>query len=546
MDFPGVSAYARKAYGDTGLWDGELLDEYLTRCAAARPDALAIVDGDVRISYRELAQRVRAVAAGLRGLGVGRGDVVSMQLPNWWETTVIHFAAISIGAISNPTMPILRDRDLGFMVGSAGAKVLIVPAQYRRHDHGSMALRLMPELAALQQVVTVRGQCAGALTFEDLLACAPGGGAAEPGRSADDPVVLLYTSGTESSPKGAVHSHNTLGYENRSMIELYDLTDDDVIWAPSPIAHITGVLFALHLPTMIGSPVVLQDVWDPSVALELIESEHATFVVAATPFLHGLVYHPRRTEFDLTSLRVFVCGGADVPPSLIADADSALAVKAVRLYGSTEIPTVTSSAADAPLNRRASTDGKAIAAAEIVVVDDDGKLVPAGTTGLIRARGPEAMLGYLGMDRNPFDVQGWFDTGDLGRLDANGYLTVVGRSKDIILRGGENISAKEVEDLLLSHPSIADIAVVAMPDARLTERACAVVVLRPGATLELSDLAAHLSSLLVAKQKFPERLEFIDELPRTPTGKVQKFVVRQWVLGRLNAIPLNEASSAPR
>ena len=532
--FPTVSSYARRAYGDSGLWDGELLDGYLWRSADRTPDRLAVVDGDVRLTYAELARRVTAVAAGLRGLGVRRGDVVSLQLPNWWEATVVHFAVIALGAVVNPTMPILRDRDLAFMVDGAGSRVLVVADRYRNHDHGAMALRLADELPALEHVVTVRGRRDGALGFEDLLAAPPADGAPEPGRSADDPVVLLYTSGTESSPKGAVHSHNTLGYENRTMIELFGLTDDDVVWAPSPIAHITGVLFALHLPTMTGSPVALQDVWDPTAALTLIAAERCTFVVAATPFLHGLTYHPRLAGFDVTSLRVFVCGGADVPPALIADAGALLDVAAVRLYGSTEIPTVTSSAADAPLERRAGTDGRAIAAAEIAVVDDDGAAVPHGTTGRLRARGPEAMLGYRGLDRDPFDAEGWFDTGDLGRLDDDGYVTVVGRSKDIIVRGGENISAKEVEDLLYTHPAIADVAVVAVPDPRLTERACAVVVLRPGADLELADLAAHLDAQHVARQKYPERLEFVDELPKTPTGKVQKFALRQQMAERLS------------
>ncbi|QNK83443.1 AMP-binding protein [Nakamurella sp. PAMC28650] len=533
MTFPGVSAFARRAYSDTGLWDGELLDDYLFRCASRTPDRPAVIDADSRISYGQLARRVTAVAAGLRGLGVGRGDVVSIQLPNWWEAMVVHFAAISIGAVSNPTMPILRDRDLAFMVGSARAKVLVVAADYRNHDHGAMALRLGRELPGLEHVVTVRGRREGALAFDELLASAPEGGTPEAGRSADDPVVLLYTSGTESSPKGAVHSHNTLGYENRTMIELFELTADDVVWAPSPIAHITGVLFALHLPTMLDCAVALQDIWEPTTALELIQAERCTFVVAATPFLHGLTYHPELSRFDVGCLRVFVCGGADVPPTLIADAGERLGVRAVRLYGSTEIPTVTSSAAGAPLDRRARTDGRAIADADIVVVDDEGRPVPIGTVGRLRARGPEAMLGYLGLDRDPFDPDGWFDTGDLGSLDEGGYVTMAGRSKDIILRGGENISAKEVEDLLGTHPAIADVAVVSMPDPRLTERACAVVVLRPGASLELSDLTAHLDALQVARQKYPERLEFVDELPRTPTGKVQKFALRTLVAERL-------------
>ena len=529
--FPPVTAWARRAYGDSGLWDGRLLDGYLEEAAAANPGGLAVVDAATRLTYAELLERVGTIAGGLYELGVRRGDVVAMQLPNWWEALAVHFAILRLGAVSNPVMPILRERDMSYVLEQGGARVLVSAADYRGFDHGALALHLAEQLPALEHVVTVRGRRSGALDLADLWAGASAV-PADSGRSADDPVVLLYTSGTEAKPKGAVHSHNTLGYENRTMIELYRLSTDDVVWAPSPIAHITGVLFAFHLPVMLRAPVVLQDVWDAERALALIEAERCSFVVAATPFLHGITYSPEQPRSDTSSLRTFVCGGADVPPALIRDAGEALGVRAVRLYGSTEIPTLTGSSAEASLEQRATTDGRPIADAGVRIVDDEGQDAAVGEPGLILARGAEAMLGYLGADVQPFDAEGWLDTGDLGYLDAEGYVTIVGRRKDIILRGGENISAKEVEDLLYAHPGIAEVAVVAVPDPRLTERACAVVVPRPGAVVDLASIVAFLEVQSIARQKFPERLEIVNELPKTPTGKIQKFRLRQLVADR--------------
>lgn len=530
-DFPVVSAWAQRAYGDSGLWNGRLLDGYLDDAATVTPDRLAVVDAGTRLTYAELLERVARIAGGLRELGVGRGDVVAMQLPNWWEALAVHFATLRLGAVSNPIMPILRERDMAYVLEQGCAKVLVSAAEYRGFDHGALALRLAEQLPDLEHVVTVRGRRRGVLALDDLTADATGGAAA-PDRSADDPVVLLYTSGTEAKPKGAVHSHNTLGYENRTMIELYRLGAADVVWAPSPIAHITGVLFAFHLPVMLGAPVVMQDVWNAERALALIEAERCSFVVAATPFLHGITYSPEQPRTDTSSLRTFVCGGADVPPALIRDAGEALGVRAVRLYGSTEIPTLTGSSAEASLEHRATTDGRPIADARVRIVGDDGQDAPVGEPGLIVARGAEAMLGYLGAAVQPFDEEGWLDTGDLGRMDADGYMQIVGRRKDIILRGGENISAKEIEDLLYTHPDIADVAVVAVPDPRLTERACAVVVPRVGTKVDLASIVAFLEDKSIARQKFPERLEIVGELPKTATGKVQKFQLRQLVAER--------------
>ncbi|QLL10390.1 AMP-binding protein [Mycobacterium vicinigordonae] len=533
-EFPRISSRARRLYGRQEIWPDRLLDNWLAEAAERSPQRAAVVDGDVRLSYRELIERVDRAAAGLRRLRVGHGEVVSFQLPNWWEALVLHFAIIRIGAISNPLIPILRDRELQFMLGAARTKVLVVPGTFRGYDHAGLAQRVRNHLPALERVVTVRGRRRpDATTFTELL-IKDDGIEPEQFRRPDDAVLLLYTSGTESEPKGVVHSHNTLSYDNVSIIEHFELHSSDVVFVPSPIAHITGVLYGLHLASMLGSTVVYQDVWEPTRALELVQAERCSFVVAATPFLHGLTYHERLSEYDVSSLRVFACGGADVSPDLIRAANERLDCYALRVYGSTEVPTLTAGACTDPIDKRANTDGRRVGIAEVAILDEDGNRCAHGEVGQLFARGPEAFLGYYGRSGAiSFTADGWFDTGDTARIDNDGYVQIAGRTKDIILRGGENLSSKEIEDLLVGYPDVLDVAVVAMPDPILGERACAVVVPRAGAILRLADLTNYLDRLGTAKQKWPERLELVDELPKTPTGKVQKLRLREHVAARL-------------
>ncbi len=506
----------------------------MQRSVDSTPDTDALVEGATRLSYADLDRLVAEAAAGLRRLGMTRGNVVSFQLPNWWEALVLHLALVRIGAVSNPLMPILREREMRYMLGRSRSRILITVDHFRGFDHGDLARNLQADLGDLETVVLVRPESTNGARFEDLLGTRAGGDP-DPNRGPDDPVVLLYTSGTEANPKGALHSHNTLGYEDRSIIEHFGLTSADVVFMPSPVAHITGVLYGFHLATMLGTKVVYQDVWEAGEALELIERERCSFTVAATPFLHGLTYHERLAQHDVSSLRIFACGGADVPPDLIRDADERLGCCAVRVYGSTEFPTLCAGHRSDPVDRRATTDGRLIGPAEARVVDDHGVEVLPDTVGNLSVRGPEAFIGYLGESRSALDPEGWFETGDLASIDHDGFIRIAGRTKDIIIRGGENISVKEIEDLLYAHPDVADVAIVAMPDPRLVERACAVVVPVAGATLTLSAVAEYLNGFNLAKHKFPERLELVDSLPRTPTGKVQKYVLRQLVQERIAA-----------
>jgi cyclohexanecarboxylate-CoA ligase len=347
-------------------------------------------------------------------------------------------------------------------------------------------------------------------------------------RSANDVALLLYTSGTTSDPKGALHTHNTLDYENRSIVDLFGLDGSDMVFMPSPVTHITGLLYGAQMPFMLGGGAVLLDVWSPEEAVALIDRHKCTFSVGATPFLHGILETIQDRPAGELPLRVFGCGGADVPPDLIRRATGRLGGFVTRVYGSTEYPTALSGAPGDPLEKCATTDGRAIADAQTRVAAVDGGVAGPGVEGELQVRGPELFLGYLDeqLNEHSFLEGGWFQTGDLAAVDEDGFVQITGRKKDIIIRGGENISAKEIEDLVFEHPKVAEVSVVGMPDPVLVERICAFVVPREGADLQLPELVEFLRSHGIANQKLPERLVVQRELPKTASGKIQKFRLR--------------------
>lgn len=534
-----LDAELARRYTDDGSWAGNLVDGYLEDATAATPDAVAVIDRHRSWSYRELDEAVNRLASALEDRGVVRGDVVSWMLPNRVEALIVHHAAMRLGGVSNPIIPIYRHHETRFILRQARSTVMVVPDEFRGFAYPQMIAEIRDDLPDLRTVVVIGAAdpAAGDVAFDDLLTGGRPDPIDRPGRAADDIALLLYTSGTTSSPKGALHSHDTLDHENRSIIDLYGLTGDDVVFMPSPVGHIIGVLYGMQLPAMLGTAVVLLDVWDPGRALELVEAHRCTFTVAATPFLAGLVSHPSLPDTDVGSLRVFACGGADVPPELIRTATTALGCTVGRGYGSTEYPTATGGNAADDLAQRAHTDGRPIGRTEIRV-ETDGELL---------VRGPEMFLGYLdgALNDDAFTADGWFRTGDLARVDAGGYVEITGRKKDIIIRGGENISAKEIEDHLFEHPAIADVAVVASPDPVLVERVCAVVVPAPGATVTLDEVVAWLTERRTARQKLPERLVLLDDLPRNASGKVQKFRLRELV-ARSQPVPTQPVPSQPR
>ncbi len=542
MDFDAVLLAPRRASMiQQGLWHDRTINDYLDACVQSCPDKLAISavraeSGSVRrFTYREVAQMADRIAVGLARLGVVRNDVVACQLPNWWQFSLVYLACSRIGAVMNPLMHIFRERELGFMLKHGEAKVIIAPKTFRGFDYEAMVTGLQPSLPDLQHVIIVDGT--GSNSFEALLSgpawetepdTADILSRSRPGP--DDITQLIYTSGTTGEPKGVMHSANTVMANIVPYAERLCLGADDVVLMASPMAHQTGFMYGLVMPIMLKASVVLQDVWEPLKAIALIREEKVTFTMASTPFLTDLTRHVAESGQAVPTLTTFLCAGAPIPGPLVEQARSVLGTKIVSAWGMTENGAVTLIQLDDDDERAFTTDGLALRGVEVKVADVDGTTLPPGEAGKLYVRACSNFGGYLKRPHwNNTDAEGWFDTGDLARMDAQGYIRITGRSKDVIIRGGENIPVVEIESMLYRHPAVAMAAVVAYPDDRLGERACAVVVPKPGQTLDLPGLVDYFKSLKVALQYIPERLELLEAMPTTPSGKIQKFKLRDIV-----------------
>lgn len=517
-----------------GIWVDRVLTDYLDRWVAEKPGDTAIIsfheeDGTTtRLSWQELGQKVDSIARGLTACGVGRGDVVSFQLPNWWQFIAIHLACVRIGAASNPLMPIFRDREMSFMVRHAESKVLIVPARFRGFDHGELALGLLRDCATLKQVFIIGGT--GSHSFEDAFLSNEGpamtGALLEP----NDVTQLLFTSGTTGESKGVMHTSNTLLGVVLQFIERMQLGSDEVVFMPSPLAHQAGFAYGLILSEILGAPIVLQDIWNPARAVELIEQHCTTMTFAATPFLADLAGFPGVEKRSLDTFRLFVTSGAPIPPVVVQLAQDKLHAQVVASWGMTECCSATTTLPSG--YKVLESDGVTMPGLEVAIVDDDGRELPRGQPGSLKFRGASLFVGYLKRPQlYAVDDEGWFTTGDIARMDEEGYIRICGRVKDIIIRGGENIPVVEVESALYKIPQVVEVAIVAMPDPRMAERACAFVTLRPGERLTLEQMRSHLAGEGVSKHFWPERLEVIEKMPWTPTGKIQKFVLREIAKG---------------
>lgn len=482
----------------------------LGEAAETTPHRVLIVDGDVTLDVATLHRQATALA-GAMAQRLPTGSVVSFMLPNWHEAAVVYLAATWAGMVVNPILPSLRDSELRFILADADVRMIFIPQVFRGHDYADMLSRVTADLTDPPEVVVIRG--AGHTPFDDLLTADP----IPPHTGATDAVqMLMYTSGTTGRPKGVLHSHASLHALIRQLGEHWRIDPGDTFLVPSPIAHIGGSIYAFECPLLLGSTAVLMQAWEPDEAVALMSRHRCTHMAGATPFLEGLLAAAQRADNRLPDLKVFICGGASVPPSLISRAagffDNAIVT---RVYGSTEVPVSTIGSPADPV-RAAESDGRA-GVADITVVD-----------GEIRVRGPQMLTGYLHAEdaADAFDADGYFRTGDLGYLTADGYLVVTGRAKDLIIRNGENISPKEVEDVLIGHPSITEVAVVGIPDARTGERACAVIVPAAGTTPGVEDLRALLAAHGMAKFKAPEQVALWESLPRNDAGKVLKHRIR--------------------
>ncbi len=518
-----------------GFWRGRTLLDALDDCVARSPQRTAIVDHRLAsgerhaLSYAELGRRVERIAQGLAALGVGSGDVISYQLPNWWEFTAVHLAALRLGAITNPLMPIFRERELDFMLRLAESKVFIVPKRFRDFDYEAMANALRPKLPALGHVLVVGGS--GPSAFEGLL----GEGVPDkPTRLAghrpgpDDVIEIIFTSGTTGEPKGVMHTSHTLFSNLEPYAERLGLGAKDVVLMASPMAHQTGFMYGLMMPVFLGGTSVLLDTWNPARAVDLIAAERVSFTMASTPFLLDLTNEAEKRKQDVDTLRIFLSAGAPIPRSLVRRAAAGLGASIISAWGMTENGAVTTTRPEDPAEKTFGTDGCPLAGMELRTIDAEGRPLGPEEQGRLQVRGCSNFVGYL---KRPelygTDPEGWFDTGDLAHMDADGYVRITGRSKDILIRGGENVPVVEIEDLIYQHPAVLETAIVGMPDPRLGERGCAFVTLRQGQSLTLKELIAFLEGKKVAKQYLPERLEVIPALPKTPSGKVQKFRLRE-------------------
>ena len=467
--------------------------------------------GEVVVAGRRMGTRMTAA-------GIGRGDIVACMLANWREWLVVAVAAAQAGAVMLPIVTIYGAKELGFILRQSKAKWLFTPDRFRNVDYRQV-LADCGDLPALERHVAI-GSNFDALEGE--------GSIADPVPvDANDLALLVYTSGTTADPKGVMHSACGFLAEMETMRLMRAGSDDDAVISPWPPGHVAGAL-SMYRFLCQGTPLILMDQWDARLAAELID-RHKVTSSSGTPFhLSGMIAAADAQGYDLTSLRQYLVGAAPVPPSLI-ERCQALGLAVYHCYGSSEHPTVTSGVVDDPLDKQLHTEGRAIIGSEMRFVDDDGEDVPAGHNGEICTRGPELFMGYLdaSLNESAFLPGGWYRTGDIGRLDEAGYLLITDRKKDIIIRGGENISSKEVEAVLLGHPAVADVAVVAARDERMGEVVRACVVLTPGATLTLDAVRDHFFAAGIAKQKTPERLSLFAELPRNASGKVLKHELRR-------------------
>jgi cyclohexanecarboxylate-CoA ligase len=524
-----------------GLWGDELVIDHLDRTAEKMPDSVAVVSYNsttgvrTTLSFRQIKRLSDRVALGLVDLGIGVGDVVAAQLPNWWHYFVLYPACARIGAILNPLMPIFRQRELEFMLGFAKTKMLVIPNSFRGFDYPGMVDGLRGKLPALEHVLVVDGEDS-TTSFESVLLMNRKEDEARCGEvfaarrtTADSVTELMYTSGTTGQPKGVMHTHNTLLCKARLATELVGMTDEDVIYMGSPLAHQTGFMYACVWSLVSGAKSVLQDVWQPIQAAQNIQDEACTLTLASTPFLSDLVYSSAVRQYDTRSLRLFLCAGAPIPRVLLHDAAQAYPnLYVMSAWGMSENGVVTATYPGDSPEKVFETDGRALPHQSVRVVGDDGAALPNGQEGRLQSKGPTLFVGYFQRpDAYEIDDDSWFETGDNARMDDDGYIRITGRSKDIIIRGGENIPVVEVEELLYRHGAIQDAAVIGIPDSRLGERGCAVVSLQPGASFSFELMVEHLLACQLSKNYLPERLELIEEFPRTPSGKIQKFKLRE-------------------
>jgi 3-phosphoshikimate 1-carboxyvinyltransferase len=511
-----------------------LIFEAVARHARERPHERAVVevDGegiDHELSWSELEDQSERWARALLDLGVAPGEPVAFQLPNRVEFVSIALGAMRIGAVCEPLMPIFREHELEFMLDRSGARVLVVPDEHRGHDHTNMALDMRDRLEKLKHVVVLSGGDTWVAGNGEDAAPDP---LAQRNPSAEMTAQLLFTSGSTGEPKGVLQNHRSLNLAAQIHVRHFGLTRDDVIYSPSPLAHQTGFLYGMWIALTLGAPLVMQGHWTAELGFDAVRRTGVTFVQAATPFLADIVRIARARGETAGQLRIFVATGAAIPRELAREARDVLGAEVGGAFGTTESCLGAAFVPGEDPERAWGTDGRALQGLTLRIVDDQGAELPAGCEGNFEVLTPTLFEGYLDrpdLTAEAITADGYYRTGDLATIDADGYLRITGRVKDVINRGGEKVPVVEVEALLYGHPAVEEVAIVAMPDPRLGERACAFIVLKPGGELDFESMQRHLQESRISKPYWPERLEIVDSLPRTPSGKIQKFVLRDRV-----------------
>lgn len=528
----------RAAYRQQGLWGDASLADYWQQTARAMPDKIAVVDNHgASYTYSALDHAASCLANWMLAKGIESGDRIAFQLPGWCEFTVIYLACLKIGAVSVPLLPSWREAELVWVLNKCQAKMFFAPTLFKQTRPVDLILPLQNQLPQLQQIVGVDklAPATSSLSLSQIIADNT------PLTTAitvhgDELAAVLFTSGTEGLPKGVMLTHNNILASERAYCARLNLTWQDVFMMPAPLGHATGFLHGVTAPFLIGARSVLLDIFTPDACLALLEQQRCTCMLGATPFVYDLLNLLEKQPADLSALRFFLCGGTTIPKKVARECQQR-GIKLLSVYGSTESSPHAVVNLDDPLSRFIHTDGYAAAGVEIKVVDDARKTLPPGCEGEEASRGPNVFMGYFDepeLTARALDEEGWYYSGDFCRMDEAGYIKITGRKKDIIVRGGENISSREVEDILLQHPKIHDACVVAMPDERLGERSCAYVVLKaPHHSLSLEEVVAFFSRKRVAKYKYPEHIVVIEKLPRTASGKIQKFLLRKDIMRRL-------------
>ncbi|MGI5317798.1 medium-chain fatty-acid--CoA ligase [Escherichia coli] len=528
----------RAAYRQQGLWGDASLADYWQQTARAMPDKIAVVDNHgASYTYSALDHAASCLANWMLAKGIESGDRIAFQLPGWCEFTVIYLACLKIGAVSVPLLPSWREAELVWVLNKCQAKMFFAPTLFKQTRPVDLILPLQNQLPQLQQIVGVDklAPATSSLSLSQIIADNTSLTTAITTHG-DELAAVLFTSGTEGLPKGVMLTHNNILASERAYCARLNLTWQDVFMMPAPLGHATGFLHGVTAPFLIGARSVLLDIFTPDACLALLEQQRCTCMLGATPFVYDLLNVLEKQPADLSALRFFLCGGTTIPKKVARECQQR-GIKLLSVYGSTESSPHAVVNLDDPLSRFMHTDGYAAAGVEIKVVDDARKTLPPGCEGEEASRGPNVFMGYFDepeLTARALDEEGWYYSGDLCRMDEAGYIKITGRKKDIIVRGGENISSREVEDILLQHPKIHDACVVAMSDERLGVRSCAYVVLKaPHHSLSLEEVVAFFSRKRVAKYKYPEHIVVIEKLPRTTSGKIQKFLLRKDIMRRL-------------